>query len=78
LLSSNNVEFKLSGNQYYVERKLTKKNKENLKRFYDEYMINQDLKNNPQNIKGKGMNPITKTSIVSSILLISLLIYVLI
>jgi hypothetical protein len=78
LLSSNNVEFKLSGNQYYVERKLTKKNKENLKRFYDEYMINQDLKNNPQNIKGKGMNPITKTSIVSSILIISLLIYVLI
>ena len=78
IFKANKVEFKLSGNQYYLERKLTNKNKENLKRFFEEYISNQELKTKPQNIKGKGLNRSTKVTITTSILLLVLLINVII
>jgi hypothetical protein len=76
IFMANKVEFKLSGNQYYLERKLTTKNKENLKRFFEEYMSNQEIKTKPQNIKGKGLDRSTKVTITTSLLIIALLLYV--
>lgn len=70
IFNAQKVEFKLSGEQFYVERRLSRKNKENLERFYNEYVMNPNIKENATMVTGKGLDRATKTAITSAALLI--------
>mgnify|MGYP001211406285 CR=1 FL=1 len=70
IFSAQKVEFKLTGEQFYTERRLTRKNKENLERFYNEYIMNPNIQENPSMVMGKGFDRATKTAITSAALLL--------
>lgn len=76
LFSADLVEFKLSGSKVYLERKLNKRNKENMKRFYDEFVNHEDVNLNPTKYRSKGVSKTERKSLISSIGLITLLIIV--
>jgi hypothetical protein len=77
IMNASKVELKLSGDKYFIEGNLNKKNKANLQKFYRNYINNAKLCENPEKFKGSGMANKDIGSAVGSLVLIITLIYVL-